>query len=76
MSVNVSSSIENMATKAEGKGEASSTTSSSSGKKAIRYPFWFGGSSACCGAIVTHPLDLGECFFFFFFFLKDEFNCY
>ncbi|KIW63296.1 hypothetical protein PV04_10154 [Phialophora macrospora] len=24
----------------------------------IRYPFWFGGSSAAMAAVVTHPLDL------------------
>ncbi|KAJ5038088.1 uncharacterized protein L3040_006959 [Drepanopeziza brunnea f. sp. 'multigermtubi'] len=24
----------------------------------VRYPFWFGGSSSCFAACVTHPLDL------------------
>ncbi|KAI4168433.1 MAG: hypothetical protein LQ348_007499 [Seirophora lacunosa] len=24
----------------------------------LHYPFWFGGSSSCCAAAVTHPLDL------------------
>ncbi|KZZ87133.1 hypothetical protein AAP_05888 [Ascosphaera apis ARSEF 7405] len=28
--------------------------------KKIHYPFWFGGSSSCFAAMVTHPLDLGE----------------
>ncbi|KAF4979405.1 hypothetical protein FZEAL_4382 [Fusarium zealandicum] len=28
-------------------------------KKAIRYPFWFGGSASSFAACVTHPLDLG-----------------
>jgi len=27
-------------------------------KEHIRYPFWFGGSSSCFAACVTHPLDL------------------
>ncbi|KAI5289355.1 Mitochondrial dicarboxylate transporter [Ascosphaera aggregata] len=26
--------------------------------KKIHYPFWFGGSSSCFAAMVTHPLDL------------------
>ena len=26
----------------------------------IHYPFWFGGSSSCLAATVTHPLDLGK----------------
>ncbi|PSN63673.1 mitochondrial carrier [Corynespora cassiicola Philippines] len=27
-------------------------------KKAISYPFWFGGSASCFAACFTHPLDL------------------
>jgi hypothetical protein len=29
-------------------------------KKAIKYPFWFGGSASSMAACVTHPLDLRE----------------
>ncbi|KAJ8111161.1 hypothetical protein OPT61_g6180 [Boeremia exigua] len=27
-------------------------------KKAVHYPFWFGGSASCCATLFTHPLDL------------------
>ena len=26
----------------------------------VHYPFWFGGSSSCFAATVTHPLDLSK----------------
>ncbi|KAF1929234.1 mitochondrial carrier [Didymella exigua CBS 183.55] len=27
-------------------------------RKAVHYPFWFGGSASCCATLFTHPLDL------------------
>ena len=25
----------------------------------VHYPLWFGGSSSCLSAVISHPLDLG-----------------
>lgn len=33
-------------------------STSKKGNAAIHYPFWFGGSAAAMGAVITHPLDL------------------
>ena len=53
------SNITMSSVKVEGKPEPKvASKKTPPGNKNVRYPFWFGGSSSCFAACVTHPLDL------------------